>query len=148
MRIIISFILAPNNSPHHLSLLMLIFKNICLFCCTRWVLVPASGIFSCSMWDLVPWPGIEPGTPALRAQHLSHCTTREVPCLIPLFKAEGFCGPYDFYGNYQPCHCSREAAIDEWVWLYSKKTIDTENWISFIFKSLNICQYFFSHLKM
>ena len=32
------------------------------------------------MWDLVPWPGIEPGTPALGAWSLIHCTTREVPC--------------------------------------------------------------------
>ena len=31
------------------------------------------------MWDLVPWPGIEPGSPALGAQSLSHWTTREVP---------------------------------------------------------------------
>ena len=36
-------------------------------------------ILSCSMWDLVPWPGIEPRTPALGAQSLSHWTTREVP---------------------------------------------------------------------
>ena len=31
------------------------------------------------MWDLVPWPGIEPGPPALGAQSLTHCATREVP---------------------------------------------------------------------
>ena len=37
------------------------------------------GTLSCSMWDLVPWPGIEPGSPALGAQSLSHWTTREVP---------------------------------------------------------------------
>ena len=38
-----------------------------------------------SMWDL---GGIEPGPPALRAQSLSHWTTREVsrfPFLVPLF---------------------------------------------------------------
>ena len=50
------------------------------------VLVVACRIFtcsmqtlSCSMWDLVPQPGIEPGSPALGAQSLSHRTTREVP---------------------------------------------------------------------
>ena len=32
---------------------------------------------SCSMWDLIPWPGIEPGTPALGTQSLSHWTTKE-----------------------------------------------------------------------
>ena len=31
-------------------------------------------------WDLVPWSGIEPRPPELRAQSLSHWTTREVPC--------------------------------------------------------------------
>ena len=38
---------------------------------------------SCGVWDLVPWPGIEPGSPALEAQSLSLCTTREVP--LPTF---------------------------------------------------------------
>ena len=33
---------------------------------------------SCNMQDLVPPPGIEPGTPALGMQSLSHWTTREV----------------------------------------------------------------------
>ena len=40
--------------------------------CNMWTL-------SCGVWDLVPWPGIESGLPALRAQSLSHQTTREVP---------------------------------------------------------------------
>ena len=31
------------------------------------------------MWDLVPWPGIEPEPPALGAQSLIHCATREIP---------------------------------------------------------------------
>ena len=36
---------------------------------------------SWSMWHLIPWPGIEPGLPALRAQSLSHCATRDfIPC--------------------------------------------------------------------
>ena len=34
------------------------------------------------MQDLVPWPGIEPRSPALGGQRLSHWTTREVPLLI------------------------------------------------------------------
>ena len=42
---------------------------------------------NCSAWDLwslfrhvgSSWPGIEPGLPALRAQSLSHWTTREIP---------------------------------------------------------------------
>ena len=32
----------------------------------------------CSMWDLVPWPEIEPGSPGLGAQCLTHWTPREV----------------------------------------------------------------------
>ena len=31
------------------------------------------------VWDLVPGPGIEPRPPALGAQSLNHCATREVP---------------------------------------------------------------------
>ena len=42
------------------------------------VLVVACGVFSCDVWDLAPWPGIEPGSPALGAQSLSHWTTRAV----------------------------------------------------------------------
>ena len=34
---------------------------------------------SCGIWDLVPQPRIEPMTPALGAQSLSHWTTRQVP---------------------------------------------------------------------
>ena len=30
----------------------------------------------CGMWDLVPWTRIEPGSPALEAQGVSHWTTR------------------------------------------------------------------------
>ena len=55
------------------------------FIWTYQVLFAACGIFSCgmwtlgcSMWDLVPQPGIEPGSPALGAQSLSHWTTGEV----------------------------------------------------------------------
>ena len=33
---------------------------------------------SCGMWDLVPQPGIKRRVPALRAQSLSHWTTRGV----------------------------------------------------------------------
>ena len=36
---------------------------------------------SCGMWNLTPCPGIKPASPALRAQILSHWTTREVPIL-------------------------------------------------------------------
>ena len=36
---------------------------------------------SCGLWDLVPRPGIKPRAPALRAQSLSHWTTRGVPKL-------------------------------------------------------------------
>ena len=62
------------------------FFNIYLFVWIHQILVATSKIFTCgmqtlsySMWDLVPWPGIEPGSPALGAQSLSHWTTREVP---------------------------------------------------------------------
>ena len=41
-------------------------------CCSMWTL-------SWGMWDLVPWPVVEPGSPALEAQSLSHWTTKEVP---------------------------------------------------------------------
>ena len=34
---------------------------------------------SCSRWDLVPRSGVEPGPPALGARSLSHRTTRRVP---------------------------------------------------------------------
>ena len=37
---------------------------------------------SCGMWDLVPWPGIEPGCSSLRAQRVSHWTSRETPCVF------------------------------------------------------------------
>ena len=36
-------------------------------------------VLSCGMWGLVPPPGIKPQPPALRAQSLSHWTTREIP---------------------------------------------------------------------
>ena len=58
------------------------FDNILFFSVWQlWVFAVAYRIFSCSMWDLVSWPGIEPETPALGAQGLSHWTTREVPML-------------------------------------------------------------------
>ena len=43
--------------------------------------LPVPGL-NCTMQYLVPCPGIKPGPPALRAQILSHWTTREVP-IIP-----------------------------------------------------------------
>ena len=43
------------------------------------------GLSHC-MWDLVPWPGIEPWSPALGAQSLSHCTTRDVPSKVYFLK--------------------------------------------------------------
>ena len=45
----------------------LIFKNI-------YLAVPG---LSFSTWDLVPWPEMEPRSPALGEQSLSHGTTRE-----------------------------------------------------------------------
>ena len=38
----------------------------------------------CGMWDLVPPPGIKPRASALRAQSLSHWTTRGVPSFVNL----------------------------------------------------------------
>ena len=35
----------------------------------------------CSLWDLAPWLGIEPWSPALGTQSLSHRTARDVPRL-------------------------------------------------------------------
>ena len=85
----------PHSSAHaiisisvSLKIRLLYLKKIILsfFIWLCRVLVVAHGIFSWgmrtlsySMWDLVPWPGIGPGPPALRAQNLSHWTTREVP---------------------------------------------------------------------
>ena len=39
------------------------------------------------MWDLGPWPGIEPGSPALGVQSLTHGTSREVSLfkVLPFF---------------------------------------------------------------
>ena len=34
---------------------------------------------SCGMWDLDPWPGIEPRSPTLGTQSLSHWTTGKSP---------------------------------------------------------------------
>ena len=39
------------------------------------------------MWDLVPRPGIKPGPPALGAESLNHCATREVPRSCQVLKA-------------------------------------------------------------
>ena len=47
------------------------------------------GSFSCSMWDPVLWPGMEPRSPALEAQSLSHWTTGELPHLYT-FKRVNF----------------------------------------------------------
>ena len=44
-----------------------------------------SRIFVCGGGALVPWPGIEPRTPVLGAQSLSHWATREVPVNIYLY---------------------------------------------------------------
>ena len=51
----------------------LILKNIYIYLldCAR------SGLI-CGMQDLVPWSRIEPGSPGLGAQSLSHWTTKEV----------------------------------------------------------------------
>ena len=48
------------------------------------------------MQDLVPWPRIEPGTPALGAQSLSHRTTREIPyyLILVFFKKKLYEMPY------------------------------------------------------
>ena len=67
----------PGSSTTFIYLLFLIF-----------IYLRAAGL-SCSMWDLVPWPGIEPGTPALGTQNLSHWITRGVSELF-LFVYELF----------------------------------------------------------
>ena len=40
---------------------------------------------SCRLWDLVSWPGIQPVSPPLGGQSLSHWAIREVPISIYLF---------------------------------------------------------------
>ena len=70
---------------------LFIYFTIYLFIWLCQVLVMASRIFSCimqtlscGMQDIVPWPGMEPRSPALRAQSLSHWILRKVPriCFI------------------------------------------------------------------
>ena len=42
------------------------------------LVVPCELLVVARMWALVPGPGIKPGPPALGAQRLNHCATREV----------------------------------------------------------------------
>ena len=53
-------------------------------------LVAACGIFSRGMRDLSPWPGIEPGSPVLGVQSLSHWPTEDLPSLC-LLTIQGCC---------------------------------------------------------
>ena len=73
--------LAPPGKPLRYDYLWLKFLKFIWLC---WVSVASHGIFSLywAMWDLVPWPGIEPGSPALGDQSLSHWTSREV--ILPM----------------------------------------------------------------
>ena len=59
--------------------------------CSRWapwlqhvgsLVVACELLVAACIWDLVPRPGIKPGLPALGAQSLIHCATREVPIYI------------------------------------------------------------------
>ena len=59
---------------YFIHLLHLFFRGIFL----KYLFILAAVGLSCSMQDLVPPPGIEPGTPALGMQSLSHWTTRDV----------------------------------------------------------------------
>ena len=52
---------------------------IYLFWLCQVLVVACELLVEACMQDLVPQPGIEPGSPALRAQSLTHWTTREVP---------------------------------------------------------------------
>ena len=53
-------------------------------------LVAAGGIFSRGMRDLSPWPGIEPGSPVLGVQSLSHWPTEDLLGLC-LLTIQGCC---------------------------------------------------------
>lgn len=66
-----------------------IFVFFFLFIWLLGVLVAKCQIFSfnvqtlrCNMQDVVPWPVIEPGSPVLGAQVLTHQTTREDPANV------------------------------------------------------------------
>ena len=62
---------------HHADFLVAVHELLVVAC---GLLVAACGLLVVTcMWDLVPQPGIEPGSPALGAQSLTHWTTREVP---------------------------------------------------------------------
>ena len=62
---------------------LLFFKKIFLFIYLAALNLSCQcGIFSFGMWVLVPWPDIEPRSPALGTQNLSHWTTREVPITL------------------------------------------------------------------
>ena len=69
-------------------LLLLFFKKIFIYlfgCTGSYLRHTGSLVVACKllgaacMWDPVPRPGIKPGPPALGAQSLIHCATREVP---------------------------------------------------------------------
>ena len=112
--------------------------------CSRQDLPCSVWTLSYSMSALVPWPGIEPGSPALGVQSLSHWTTREslwrsslicsfpfpwVPCSMVIrdlyWGLALFQGPlwtiivaaswaHHCYSGYAQVSCSNEGEKSEW----------------------------------
>ena len=80
-----------------ISCMFFLFLSFFFFNLFTWlcqVVIAACWFFSCGMgtlswgtWHLVPWPGIEPSSPALGGQSLSHWTIRESPQLYVLGQA-------------------------------------------------------------
>ena len=91
------FIFWRSNSLLHFQLLAL---RTCLvtFPCSKFFLKNFFNLFVCAgnfgcnlwalrcgLWNLVPWPGIEPGTPVLGMQSLSHWTNQGSPSMFQIF---------------------------------------------------------------
>ena len=89
-----------------------IFKKIFLFIWLCWSLVSCGmQTLRGSMWDLVPQSGIEPRPLKLRAQSLSHWTTRKVSEIKEKKSNTGL--PWWFSGKESACQC-RRYKFDSW----------------------------------
>ena len=65
------------------SLCLFLFIYLAGYCCSTQTL-------TCGIWDRDPQPGIKPRSLALGVQSCSHWTTREVPTMFLIIKAEQF----------------------------------------------------------
>ena len=91
--------------------------------------------FTCSKWDLVPGSGIEPGSPALGVRSLSHWTTREVPnvCFYCLYLCvhHSVC---DFSHLWQDSQGVRQSILRSWLRFVTtkltleEKVVESKTW--------------------